>query len=555
LTPARVKPDTFACSPDRHFPNVIQCAPAILEQLSALASVGLFRLRHGGLEMGGVLFGYREPGLIRVEAYRELQIEHAFGPAFRLSSADWERLGALLETSLAAPDLDGMTPVGWYVAHTRSGLTLTETDREMFRRYFVDPSDIALILKPDEFLPTRAAWFASGAAEPLVEFSIESSDERQAAQEQQNGEHDALPVELVPADAPVLAGEDIVIRAARHDIIAAPSEVVSARRERRTAPVLYAAGAFLGSALLAATAGLLWTHFRSSQSVPLQASAAAPAASVVEQPQARDTRSPTASQAAGDTNAPDPKAEQPPSTIEQLPDRSSERVKELERELEALRARLETSASEQTMRHPPKPFRPAETGSAARQSARLARRARITPPVLQPADPGMVRPSVQPVETPLPSPVAPAPAPPAVQPAPVQRAEPRTPSSGRMIWTGSLHKGEVLFIENGRASSGAVTGALPGAPVRVVPSVAEFAGAGIVVYSRELQRTGMSENPGPQNGWNYTIYQYDPGRVGDVRVFETPSAQNGWNKIVVRSERKNVSLIMFDWEVIGAPGR
>ena len=172
MTPARVKAEYFARSPDQLYPNDIQCARETLEQLSALAVQGLFRLRHGGLEIGGMLFGHREPRLVRVEAFRELECEHAFGPAFRLSDADWDRFAALARLPETDPDLEGMAPVGWYVSHTRTGLSLTEIDQQVFQRCLPDSSAIALVLKPDQFLPTRAAWFANCQTGAIAELTL-----------------------------------------------------------------------------------------------------------------------------------------------------------------------------------------------------------------------------------------------------------------------------------------------------------------------------------------------------------------------------------------------
>jgi hypothetical protein len=77
----------------------------------------------------------------------------------------------------------------------------------------------------------------------------------------------------------------------------------------------------------------------------------------------------------------------------------------------------------------------------------------------------------------------------------------------------------------------------------------------MVIYTRDPRRNGQSENPGAENGWNYTIYEYDAGRVGDVRVLEAPGEQNGWKKMVLRSERRSVSLIVIDWELAARPAK
>ncbi len=55
---------------------------------------------------------------------------------------------------------------GWYHSHTRSHIFLSEADRAIQTEFFREPWQVALVLKPDTFLPTRAGFFfreASGA--------------------------------------------------------------------------------------------------------------------------------------------------------------------------------------------------------------------------------------------------------------------------------------------------------------------------------------------------------------------------------------------------------
>ena len=64
----------------------IEYAVPVLEEICAEAVEGLYRFRHGGVEIGGVLFGEADNGLVRILAYRPLECEHAFGPRFVLRS-------------------------------------------------------------------------------------------------------------------------------------------------------------------------------------------------------------------------------------------------------------------------------------------------------------------------------------------------------------------------------------------------------------------------------------------------------------------------------------
>src|SRR5579862_711507 len=137
----------------------MEYARGVMEEICLAAADGFNRLAHGGLEIGGVLFGTTEAGSIRVLAHRSLACEYAFGPSFTLSPKDTRAL----EDLLAAPEKDsafaGMQPVGWYHSHTRSDITLTEKDVQLFQRYFPETWQIALVLRPNRFEPVRCGFF------------------------------------------------------------------------------------------------------------------------------------------------------------------------------------------------------------------------------------------------------------------------------------------------------------------------------------------------------------------------------------------------------------
>ena len=60
----------------------------------------------------------------------------------------------------------------------------------------------------------------------------------------------------------------------------------------------------------------------------------------------------------------------------------------------------------------------------------------------------------------------------------------------------------------------------------------------------------VAEPPGPQNGWNRTVYRYDPLVAQDLVVVETPNPEEGRNRILLRSGEGPVSVILIEWEVI-----
>jgi proteasome lid subunit RPN8/RPN11 len=140
-------------------PFTIEYAPRALDDIRLAVADAFFSLPRGGAEIGGVLFGTWHGGRLTITDYAALDCEHAFGPSFTLSPPDEARLADLLST----PSGNGLQPVGWYHSHTRSEIFLSDADQEIHRRFFPEPWQVALVLKPHTFQPTRAGFFFRGA--------------------------------------------------------------------------------------------------------------------------------------------------------------------------------------------------------------------------------------------------------------------------------------------------------------------------------------------------------------------------------------------------------
>jgi proteasome lid subunit RPN8/RPN11 len=140
-------------------PWVVEYSLAALNEIGADAVEGLYRLRRGGVEIGGALFGTREPDRIRVTAYRPLACEYAFGPTFLLSERDFAALKALLGSAKDDAALHSLEPLGWYHSHTRTGIALSIRDLEVFERFFPEPWQVALVIQPAHFGPSRGGFF------------------------------------------------------------------------------------------------------------------------------------------------------------------------------------------------------------------------------------------------------------------------------------------------------------------------------------------------------------------------------------------------------------
>jgi proteasome lid subunit RPN8/RPN11 len=134
----------------------IEYSNRVLDDIRLAVTDAFFSLPKGGAEIGGVLLGKWEDGRVRVLDYAPLECEHALGPSFTLSENDHARLA---ELAAAERSPEGMRAVGWYHSHTRSEIFLSEADLAIHKRYFAEPWQVALVLKPHTFRPMRCGFF------------------------------------------------------------------------------------------------------------------------------------------------------------------------------------------------------------------------------------------------------------------------------------------------------------------------------------------------------------------------------------------------------------
>ena len=92
-------------------------------------------------------------------AVRPIPCEYAAGPRFVLSARDQAALRDLLHAPSQDAGLAGLAPVGWFHSHTRSEISLSAGDVELFNRFFPQPWQIALVVRPAVLGPSRAGFF------------------------------------------------------------------------------------------------------------------------------------------------------------------------------------------------------------------------------------------------------------------------------------------------------------------------------------------------------------------------------------------------------------
>jgi hypothetical protein len=96
------------------------------------------------------------------------------------------------------------------------------------------------------------------------------------------------------------------------------------------------------------------------------------------------------------------------------------------------------------------------------------------------------------------------PPPPAVRSAPARRVY-SGPQSGWLTWSGKLDKNQTLTIDGGTASTGSLTGELPGVPVNVVVDVTNI---------------GLQEEPNPRNNFKRLVLR-SLGKHNAIRIHWT----------------------------------
>jgi len=160
-------------------PFSIEYPHGLMQELRAAVAYGQQAFTRGGMEVGGVLFGTRSEGALSIRAWRPIACEHANGPALLLSERDRNELKEFLEEAATLPDLAGAEPVGWFLSHTRSEISLRESDLNLYREFFPAASDIVLVLRPGRHGAARAGFFfrspegAIRSDHSLFEFNIE----------------------------------------------------------------------------------------------------------------------------------------------------------------------------------------------------------------------------------------------------------------------------------------------------------------------------------------------------------------------------------------------
>jgi proteasome lid subunit RPN8/RPN11 len=550
----------------------IEYLPTILEEIRAYATDGFNRIRHGGIEVGGVLFGIRSGDRILILTWRALDCEHAEGPGFVLSENDEAALRVLSEESGKGPKLNGLEPVGWFHSHTRSGIFLSDSDLRIYERHFPHPWQIAMLLRPSQLGPAEVGFF------------FREQDGKINSQ----ASYSTFTVDPLPPPAPSVKPdpEPVSIPQAQPEIHATPAFKRAALKSFPT-PRL-AAGArtkwlWLATSIvlalgIAALTGIFHELGESGGNPALNLRAYDHAGQVRIEWDRSAKPVLSARKASLFITDGDQALE-----TEVSPNLLHHGSMVYQRKTSSVEIRLWVKGAESAPVQewtkliglnaaPLIPIELIDAGdrtslSAARTPAIKAGETRKSTAITrrsvsEPAPEEDLKQSAPEKPAPEASPRASIAIPAVASPdrsMSVERqiAAPKPswvyngPATGRLIWTGNLNSGASLEIDGDRASTGDLTGSLPNVAVRISVHPASFSRRGMDVFASELDaEKEIGEQPSANNGWTQTVYKRNPKRAGDVVVTQNPSVQNRWKKIGLRAAGRKVSVIVVDWEVI-----
>ncbi|HEY1947002.1 MAG TPA: hypothetical protein VGG97_08355 [Bryobacteraceae bacterium] len=135
----------------------------LFQDIDFAVNEGYRKIPHGGIEIGALLFGSVDQSGATIEAFRRIECEHVFGPSFILSDRDLSVLETQIQNAPSDPDLQDLQLIGWFLAHTRGPLQLTDPELELFDRFFPNPGQLTLLVKPERFQPTLFGFLVRGA--------------------------------------------------------------------------------------------------------------------------------------------------------------------------------------------------------------------------------------------------------------------------------------------------------------------------------------------------------------------------------------------------------
>lgn len=142
-------------------PITIQLGFDVIDRMSPDILRGLGALKRRGAEVGGILLGRTEAGSpwkVIVEDFEPVPTEYLTGPSYNLSENDLVGFEAALARWRSDP-AGKLSVVGFYRSHTRDDLHMDNADLALASRYFSDPRNVFLLVRPFASRPSIAGFF------------------------------------------------------------------------------------------------------------------------------------------------------------------------------------------------------------------------------------------------------------------------------------------------------------------------------------------------------------------------------------------------------------
>jgi len=589
--------------------RAIDCPVSVLQNLRASVLGRFNSTPHGGSDVTGVLFGTRQGDEVRITAFCACSGEGEVSASGALEETQ-HAITAVISASRDQEEFAGLEPLGWFRAHPRCQLGLDERDLEIANTLFSEPWQVALVMRPGNSAATRVCFYfrdregpwtadcavraftvPAGDLEAAREFTGDPVEENQAlTPTEPRGYSGTLlepPEPRRPTRLPVLAVTMCVLAAVAGGVyywfmrpqtlgltvhLTDSATQLRIGWDRTAGPVRDAKVGYVEIAdggqvervdldTRQLQIGYV-NHQRQSNRVTVRLVVMADGGAPLEEitrfvAPAGVPNPPSATDGASTANSGE--------SAEGEADKTPELVVPVPVQTDATAeapAKSETAAKFQ----PPetKPAQPPDQAPAPEVGA-PAEVAHAPAPVLMPPVAHTEPPPEKPIEKapekpvekptgliqrpPLVSSAAPAPAQSVARPAAPR--VPAAPASGRVIWIGRLQKNQPLTINGKNTSSGTLMGELPGRPFKFAISPGDLTSDGIVLYTANMQyANSVVEPPGAQNGWNRTVYTWNPKFANDVSIDETPGSENGWSRMVLHSKNPKISVIVIDWMAV-----
>lgn len=139
----------------------------LFHEIDFSVNEGYRRIPHGGLEIGGLLFGRADVNSIQIEAFRPIECEHSMGPSFVLSPRDVENLQEQSRKAAQDEELRDLQILGWFISHSRGELLVSDGEAALFDQFFPGSEQITVLIKPIKFQPTRFSFLLRDASGKL----------------------------------------------------------------------------------------------------------------------------------------------------------------------------------------------------------------------------------------------------------------------------------------------------------------------------------------------------------------------------------------------------